>query len=253
MGVIGKLIGGTIGFALGGPIGAVAGAAFGHAFDNSPQTSWQEIPGRTAATASENAQLTFFLGAFSMLAKLARADGRISQAEVDSIENFMLHDLNLDPQSRQVAINIFHTAADSRESFESFATQFYSQFQNQPQLLELMVDILLRVATSDGGMTANEERYLESAVNIFRMGRDRYQALRARYVSDLDKHYAVLKLTPGASVAEIKKSYRQLVAEFHPDKIASKGLPEEFTRFATEKFQEIQTAYETISEERGIK
>lgn len=252
MGIIGKVIGGTIGFALGGPLGAVAGAAFGHAFDT-PESSWQEIPGRTTASANEEAQFTFFLGAFSMLAKLARADGRITQAEVDSIENFMLHDLNLDPQSRQVAINIFHTAADSGESFESFATQFYTQFQNQPQLLELMVDILLRVGTSDGGMSANEERYIEAAVSIFHMGRERYQALRARYVSNLDKHYAVLKLTPGASEAEIKKSYRKLVAEFHPDKIASKGLPKEFTRFATEKFHEIQTAYETISDERGIK
>jgi len=54
-------------------------------------------------------------------------------------------------------------------------------------------------------------------------------------------------------VEEIKKSYRQLVREFHPDTIASKGLPEEFTRFANEKFREIQTAYETISRERGIK
>ena len=252
MGIIGKVIGGTIGFALGGPLGAVAGAAFGHAFDT-PQSSWQQIPGRTTASASEEAQFTFFMGAFSMLAKLARADGRITQAEVDSIENFMLHDLNLDPQSRRVAINIFHTAADSSESFESFAHQFYTQFHNQPQLLELMVDILLRVATSDGGMKANEERFIEAAVSIFKISRDRYQALRARYTNDLDKHYAVLKLDPQASDAEVKKSYRQLVAEFHPDKIASKGLPEEFTRFAAEKFHEIQAAYESIAAERGIK
>jgi len=252
MGIIGKVIGGTLGFAIGGPLGAVAGAALGHAFDT-PVSVVREIPGRSSATASEEAQFTFFLGAFSMLAKLTRVDGRITQEEVDSIENFMLHDLHLDPQSRRAAINIFHTAADSGESFESFARQFHAQFQNQPQLLELMVDILLRVAASDGGMTANEERLIQSAVAIFRMGQERYGALRARYVNDLDQHYAVLKLGPAASVEEIKKSYRQLVREFHPDTIASKGLPEEFTRFANEKFREIQTAYETISRERGIK
>jgi DnaJ like chaperone protein len=54
-------------------------------------------------------------------------------------------------------------------------------------------------------------------------------------------------------VEEIKKSYRQLVREFHPDTIASKGLPDEFTRFASEKFQEIQSAYETIMAQRGEK
>ncbi|MGB5985102.1 MAG: DnaJ domain-containing protein, partial [Desulfobacterales bacterium] len=141
----------------------------------------------------------------------------------------------------------------SRESFESFARQFHARFQHQPQLLELMVDILLRVASSDGGMGANEERLIQTAVGIFQMGPQRYAALRSRYVNDLDQHYAALKLTPEASVEEIKKSYRQLVREFHPDTIASKGLPDEFTRFASEKFQEIQSAYETIMAQRGEK
>ena len=62
----------------------------------------------------------------------------------------------------------------------------------------------------------------------------------------------MLKTDANASIEEIKKQYRKLVSEYHPDKIASKGLPEEFTKFANDKFREIKEAYEAIKEERGF-
>ena len=92
MGWLGKVIGGTIGFALGGPLGAVAGAVFGHAFDSNGPTYLQG--GRGSLSQGEEAQMAFFLGAFSMLAKLAQADGRVSEEEMDSSEHFMVHDNN---------------------------------------------------------------------------------------------------------------------------------------------------------------
>ena len=68
MGWLGKMVGGTIGFALAGPLGAIAGAAFGHAFDTSAEPSLLED--RSTLSNGETAQLTFFVAAFSMLAKL---------------------------------------------------------------------------------------------------------------------------------------------------------------------------------------
>ena len=64
--------------------------------------------------------------------------------------------------------------------------------------------------------------------------------------------YAILGITKDASVDEIKKAYRKLSIEFHPDSVASKGLPEEFTTFAAEKFRAIQEAYEKIKQDRNI-
>jgi len=61
-----------------------------------------------------------------------------------------------------------------------------------------------------------------------------------------------LGLTPQATESEIKKAYRRLSIDYHPDSIASKGLPEEFTLFASEKFRSIQEAYEAIKKERGF-
>ena len=256
MGIIGKVVGGTIGFALLGPLGAIAGAAFGHAFDKSDDRYLEEGTGagpRPGVSAGEQAQFMFFVAAFSMLAKLAKADGRVSKEEIDSIEKFMLYDLNLDPQGRQVAMNVFHAAIQSQETFDSFARQFYGQFSGQPQLLDLMIDIMLRVSLADGAMSPGEEKLIQSAVHIFNFTEDRYRQIRSRHIKDVDKYYAILGCSPADPDSEIKKQYRKRVAEYHPDKIASKGLPEEFTKFANEKFREIQEAYEKIKQERGIK
>lgn len=244
----GKLIGGTIGFALGGPLGAILGTTFGHAFDSKNETA-NRYKGPLLSS-SEQAQLTFFVATFSMLAKLVKIDNSVSKEEIDSIEKFMLHDLGLDPESRQIAMNIFNTAMDSQGSFRDFAEQFYSEFQSQPQLLDLMVDILLRVSVADGLLSKEEEALILSAAGTFKFTKEEYTKLRSRYVKDFEKYFAVLKSKSSDSNDQIKKRYRQLVLEYHPDKIASKGLPEEFMKFANDKFREIQEAYEVIKKER---
>ncbi len=247
----GKMVGGTIGFALAGPLGAIAGAAFGHAFDTTAENNLSEK--RPTLSNGETTQLTFFVAAFSMLAKLVKADGRIEKEEINTIERFMMEDLNLDPESRRYARNIFQTALQSHETFEQFATQFYQQFQYQPQFLELLVDILLRVAVADGQLSENEERIIYRAVRIFNFSEAKYQAFRSKYVSDAGKYYAVLGCNSKDSDDRIKHQYRKLAQDYHPDKIVSKGLPEEFVKFANDKFREIQHAYDTIKQERGIR
>jgi DnaJ like chaperone protein len=247
---MGKIVGGTIGFALGGPLGAIAGAALGHAFDSSDAI--QTAEGGRPLTEGETSQFTFFVATFSMLAKLAESDGRISKEEIDTVERFMLYDLNLSPRSRQMAMNIFYEASRNPMRFEDFAQQFYDHFQYRPELIEFMVDILLRLSVADGKFSPSEESLIASAVNIFHMADSRYQALRKKYVQDNHKYYAVLGCQPGDSDEQIKASYRKLVMEYHPDRILSKGLPEEFTDFAENKFREIQEAYEAIKAERRL-
>jgi len=250
MGWLGKVVGGTIGFALGGPLGAIAGAAFGHAFDQSHVNyDYHEVD---RLSSNEETQLTFFVAAFSMLAKLTKADGHITKEEIDSIENFMVHELNLSPESRRVAVNIFQTAIDSRESFQDFAAQFYNQFRFQPQILEFMIDILLRVSLADGALSENEEKLILAAARMFNFSDQEYRKIKSRRVKDVEKFYAVLGCKSNDSDDQIKKQYRKLVMEYHPDTIASKGLPEEFTKFAEDKFREIHEAYEAIKKERGI-
>ena len=91
-----------------------------------------------------------------------------------------------------------------------------------------------------------------SAVRIFNLNAARYDQLKAKYASTMDHVYDVLGCKRNDTDEEIKRHYRHLVHTYHPDKIASKGLPDEFTQLAEDKFREIQSAYETIKKERGI-
>ena len=251
MGVLGKIVGGTLGFAIGGPLGAIAGTAFGHVFDKS-NDAYDESP-RPGLSGGESTQLTFYVAAFSMLAKLVQVDGRVSQEEVDSVEQFMARDLNLDPYGQRITKNIFYAALKSGQRFEDFAYQFYAQFKSQPQLLELMIDILFRVSTADGELSPGEESLIRSAARIFQFSEADYIKIKQKYAKTVHKSFALLGCDPNDSDEMIKSKYRKLVNDFHPDKIASKGLPEEFTKFANEKFQEIQLAYEDIKRQRNIK
>ncbi len=255
---LGKMIGGTIGFALGGPIGAIAGAAFGHTFDRREDIYLGESggwanQGQARLSANEEAQLVFFTGAFSMLAKICKADGRVSAEEISAIEEFMRSELQLDSESQETAKNIFRKAIHSPDSFEDFARQFYLVFRSQPQITELMLDILFRVSLADGKISSREETLLRSAARIFQFSDGKFQKFASRYLPRAaSRDYAILKLDETATDEEIRRQYRTLVNEYHPDKIQAKGLPEEFVKFANDKFIEVQKAYEQIRRERGF-
>ena len=252
MGWLGKMVGGTIGFALGGPLGAIGGAALGHLMDADNGQQQRELPNEAQMSPQGKAQLTFFVAAFSMLAKLARVDGQVTDEEMASIRRFMAQDLHLNAESRQMAEKIFYTALNAPQTFDDFALQFYQQFHDRPELLELMIDILLRVSVADGTMDKSEEALIETAVRTFRLLDADYQNMKSRYVSVSEKYYSVLGVSPSDDNDTIKKQYRKLVRDYHPDTIASKGLPEEFVRFAHDKFREIQEAWEAIQKERNL-
>lgn len=252
MGIFGTIVGATIGMFLGGPLGAIAGAALGSITSSGNKGKYTERVGQRM-NRTEHAQMVFYVGAFSMLAKLAQADGDVSDEERAKVEEFMAHDLRLDAQTKESARRIFNSALSSNESFHRIVNQFYQQFRFQPQFFEMMVDIMLRISVADRkGLTQHEETLIIDAVHIFRMSDARYQQMKARYVQQTTSAYAVLGCSAQDSDDTIKRSYRKLVNEYHPDKIASKGLPAEFQQIATEKFREIQEAYEAIRKERGI-
>lgn len=260
---IGKILGGLIGFFLGGPLGMIAGAVFGHMYDQSRSLSDDSDQEDYYSgnrfyyfrnTGYSRSQMVFFVGAFSMLAKLASADGEISDGARQKVNEFMTGDLGLSGQSLQYARSIFDQALSQNVSFENLADQFYSNFRTSPQLLSLMLDIFYRVAMVDGRLSQNEERLIDYAARAFHISDSMHENIRRnRNVHGAPKAYAVLGLSENATEAEIKKAYRKLILEYHPDTVANKGLADEFKEYATKRFREIQEAYETICKERGIK
>jgi DnaJ like chaperone protein len=252
MGYMGKIVGGAIGFAMGGPLGAVAGAVFGHAYDKGAELEYEAL-NSLSVSEGEKSQVIFFVAVFSMIAKLVRADGHITKEEIDSIEKIIAQDLNLDFQSREMAVSIFNTALHSPQSFQDYTEQFYSRFHLKPQILEFVLDLLFKVSTAHGKLKISEEELLISAAKIFQFSDQKYLNIKMHYVHAIDQSYAVLGCSPGDPDDLIKSRYRKLVREFHPDAIAAKGLPEEFTTFAQEKFRKIQEAYENVKQERSLR
>ncbi|MBU1862758.1 MAG: TerB family tellurite resistance protein [Candidatus Omnitrophica bacterium] len=250
MGTLGQsIIFGSIGFMLGGPLGGVLGAVIGAHMPRAGQRRGIGMQPFTA-TDPEQAKMVFFVATFSLLAKLAKADGVISTDEIKVIDAFMTGKLGLSAEDRKIGSEIFNQAKDSRDSFDDFARQFYQLFGTRREMLLIMLELLLQVAAADSEFHPNEEKMIQSAMKIFNLSLSEYNRLKSIYVKDTDRFYSCLGASKNESTQEIKRKYRKLVNDYHPDKIISKGLPDEFITFANKKFQEIQEAYEHIMQER---
>jgi len=243
----GKLTFGSLGLFLGGPLGAIIGAAIGHhVVDKKVAMSG---PGRLNQT--EKARAAFFVSIFSILGRIAEADGATTEDEVEVVNKF-LDSLNISTDERNFARKVFSEARHSHYSIEDFASQFYSINRNNRSVVNSFMDVLFQVAAADGRLHPAEEQALQSVKRVFNISDSEFQSLKARYFDTADRYYRVLGCTPASSDAEIKTSYRKLVKDFHPDTIVSKGLPEEFTEFASRRFKEIQEAYEQVRRKRGF-
>lgn len=240
----GKIMGGSVGFMLGGPIGALVGVSLGHAlFDDRTRAGYAES-GRM--TGQEQRQAVFFTATFAMLGKMAKADGRVCQNEINVVRSFMQDKLRLDAAAQQFAISVFNEAKDDATPFEEYARQFGQVFQAEPQLRTMFFEMLFSVALADGVLHPAEEKILRSAPPLLGLPGHLYETVRRQFVNDLSHHYAILGLADGAEMTDVKKAYRKLVSEYHPDKIIAKGLPEDFIKFAEQKFREVNEAYEAI-------
>ncbi len=233
---LGKILGGGIGFMLGGPLGALLGAVAGH-----------HAVDKGRFTQEEERQSLFFLATFSMLGKLSKADGRVTSEEIEVVEQVMRDSLRLSPEARQFAIDVFSAAKDSGDSFEDYAHQFYSDFRDYPEVLSSLVDLLLRLAHADGVVHPEETRLIEETVRIFGIPAE-YEQLKARYsnVNDLEKCYRILGASSDESLADIKKKYRRLAMDYHPDRVQANGVSPELAAASEERFKEIQQAFDVI-------
>ncbi len=251
MGWMGKLAGGVIGFALGGPLGALLGVGVGALVDAGREANRPVSRTAPRLDPAEQAQAAYFTAVFSMLGKMAAADGRISRSEVNRVEEF-ISSQGMDPTQRAFAVAVFNRARLSPYTFADLARQFARIFAGAPQIRSSMFDLLAQVAAADGVIHPAEEEHLREAAAIFGLGRGAFERAMREYGSAAGDDYAVLECSPGASDDEIRSNYRRLVKDFHPDRLRSKGLPDELMAHASEKFRRIQEAWEKIRKERGI-
>jgi DnaJ like chaperone protein len=254
MGWFGKLTFGSLGLLIGGPLGAIAGAALGHHLvDKKEDLAAHTIYTNHEPTLGyiEQAQAAYFISIFSILGKLSKIDGVVTKDEIAVVEKF-IGNLAIGDREKQFAKQVFMEAKNSAYSIDDFAIQFYRINKQQPSVLLSFFDVLFQIAAADGTFHSAEETALKRIKDIFGISEQQFNNLKGLYFKDTDKYYKVLNCTPESSDQDIKSNYKKLVKDFHPDTIVSKGLPEEFTDFATKRFREIQDAYEKIKQERHL-
>jgi DnaJ like chaperone protein len=250
----GKLTFGSLGLFLGGPLGAIAGAALGHHLIDKREDFTKRVIHTTQEPTlgyAEQTQAAYFVSLFSILGKLAKIDGVVSREEIGVVENF-INNLPVKGREKQFAKQIFREAKNSSYSLEDFAIQLYQTTKNQPAVLLSFIDLLVQIAAADGTLHTAEDAALKRIKEIFQVSDQQFENIKAVYFKGIDKYYKILNCTPESSNQEIKSNYKKLVKDFHPDRIVSKGLPEEFIDFATKRFQEIQEAYEKITQQRDM-
>jgi DnaJ like chaperone protein len=262
----GKLLGGTFGYMVGGPLGALLGAALGHHLDKGLRIA---APHRFEPGAQERVQTAFFTALFSVLGHLAKADGHVSESEIQMARRLM-QQMSLGADMRKVAIRLFTEGKQPDFPLDDVLAQFRRECHRRRLLMQMYLEILLQAAYADGtlhaaerrvltqvhtalGFSAEEFRQLEALVRNAAQfggagGAHRRQGATGRHA--LRQAYELLGVSAASSDDEVKKAYRRLMNRHHPDKLISKGLPEEMIKLATEKTREIKEAYDLVMKTR---
>lgn len=251
MSIWGKIIGGTLGFALGGPLGAMVGAAAGHFVDRGRKTAETLVGGRIHCP-RERLQYAFTVAVIALAAKLAKADGQVTRDEVATLKRIFRIP---DDATAQIGA-IFNEARKDASGFEPYARQIALLFRNDKAVLEELLAALLMIAHSDGVYHPKERAYISEVAKIFGFSEDDLRRIEGIFIhgataSETDP-YEVLGVAKNASDEAVKKAYRNLLRENHPDRLIAQGLPEEFIEIANKKMAGINVAYDRIKAERNL-
>lgn len=258
----GKIIGGVIGLFRGGLLGALIGALLGHLVD-------RFLAGIIGVGATQKA---FYDALFASLGHLSKADGRVTETEIRMVEALM-QQMKISGEERQRAIRLFNQGKQSDFDLEAALQPFVQLSVVRQDLRQMFLDILIQAAWSSGSVTPAEHAILRRVAQALRIPDQLFAAMmqargpaqgaygnggagaRRRPIPSaptLDQDYAQLGLTRQASDAEVKRAYRKLVSQYHPDKLVSRGLPEEMMEVAKNRVREINTAYDRIKQARGF-
>lgn len=189
----------------------------------------------------------FTLALISLSAKMAVADGVVTASEVRAFRATV----DIPPGQEENVARIFSLAQQDVAGFEAYARKIGRFFGDSPDTLEHVLDGLFHIASADGLVHEAELEYLKSVSDIFGFDDVRFEQIASQHVflKAGEDPYAVLGLAPGAEREEVRRVYRQLVAEHHPDRLIAKGVPEELIGMATARMATINEAYAAITKQ----
>ncbi len=187
---------------------------------------------------------------FLMFGCMAKADGHVSESEINVVETFMDLDGELDNEQRRRCVKIFNRGKNLTS--HRIAAAIFAKYAGDTERWKVLLYHLVLIARADGEVHEQEDRCLRDVADVFELS----GALRTiteqikKEEEYVQKCYESLGCAPSVSDAELTKCYRDLSRQYHPDVISSKNLAPGFHKFSQEKFQELQEEYETITKHR---
>ena len=251
----GKVLGFLFGFMLSKNLfGALLGLWLGHNFDKGRKLDFDSFSGR----AENKRRLDFFYTTFSVMGFIAKAKGRVSEHEI-AFANAYMNQLGLNSEMKREAQDAFREGKMAGFPLEERVENLRDSCRHRKDLLLLFLEIQIQVAFADGSLDDTERKALHRVAKLLGYSASDLDRLLEMIIAgaqfhqqsstpeQLDNAYKLLGIEQGASEREIKKSYKKLMAQHHPDKLVAKGLPPEMMEVAKQKTQDIQSAYEMIN------
>lgn len=263
---LGRIIGSFFGFLLAKIPGAILGYIVGNLFDKG------FLKQRLSPQQQAHIQHVFFRISFLVMGHIAKADGRISEDEIRVAKRIM-DQMRLTSEQKRQAVAYFNEGKQPHFNFEAAINELADTCRHQKLLLRMFIEMQFQAAIADGAIGPNKQAILNTICQRLGIGvsfaqfaqmyenlyggaqqqqQRQYQQARRTYRPSLSDDYKLLGISENASKHEIKRAYRRLMSQHHPDKLIAQGLPEEMIKMTTDKTQKIQAAYERIRQARGF-
>lgn len=255
-----KILGVILGFYFFGFFGALAAFFLGSIID---RTSSYGIGGVNPLSRAHRESV--FLGTvFVLMGKIAKADGRVSEEEIAHVEQ-MFKKLGMTEQHRQQAIALFKKGTAPEFEIKTSVNEFMAVCGHTASLRQMLLVYLIVMALADGKLDQIEENLLRDIAVQLGYSQEMFQKIMAMVInqthfaggqsataSSLDDAYKALGVSRDASEQEVKRAYRKLMSQYHPDRLMGQGMPEDMIAVATAQAQEVQTAYDLIKKNRAL-
>ena len=250
------IVGGTLGYMLGGPLGAMLGVAFAGNFSKRKGSfggsSQNYGPGN-----QQRVQAAFFSSVFTVMGYMAKVDGKVSKSEILLAQQVMQH-MQLSEEMQKVAKELFNQGKNNDFNLDEVLEQFLAESHRRTHLIRMFLEIQIQATYADGVFDDKEYSALKHIAQKLRFPIHELEQLIQQFSAtsnssnklSVDDAYVILGADNSLTDKELKTAYRRLLAQHHPDKLVAKGLPEEMTKMANEKTQEIISAYELIKKHR---
>lgn len=191
--------------------------------------------------------VAFTIAVIALGAKMAKADGQVTRDEVTAFREVF----RIAAQDEAGAAKVFNLARQDAAGFEEYAQRISAMFDRQPDTLRDLLEGLFHIAMADGFYHPNENAFLEKVTEIFGVPKTEFNTLRMRFAPDAPQdHYTVLGVTPDMPLDDIRRTFRRLVRENHPDAMIARGVPEEALQLAQKRMSDINRAWDDIRSAR---